>query len=307
NHYFKVGILYKLEIDFVKFQLLIKERSEGSQIFTLEPQIQTAMFGASLIDDVVERFSEIPPLIDEDRDGDKYKELKGMIKNNIRRNRLFNNLNSISKYPSSFSIQLRKSRDEPVTTIFTPKKKYRKTISKWKELDVTKREEEFIGALTIVHGEGEIYFKIRDIHGASIKYKFPEVEEEKYINYYKKIIKVSGLYDPVRNKLENITNLELMEKISLDKLNDLVFKEDLKLDLEFKNDAFFVVNEDLNIVAAGKTFKEMYNNLYDCLTTHIDYFVFSKVPLTPGAQKIKQRLYNLINLDNWERISNDYV
>ena len=240
--------------------MLIKERSEGSQIFTLKPQAQTARFGTSLIDDVVEKFSEIPKLIDEDRDGDKYKELKGIIKNNVRRRRLFNNLHSISKHPGSFSIQLRKSIKEPFNPIFIPKKKYRKTISKWKELDIVKREEEFIGALTIVHGEGEIYFKIRDIHGTSIKYKFPEVEEEKYIDYYKKIIKISGLYDPIRNRLENISKLELLDKISLDKLKDLVFKENLNLDLEFKTDAFFVINEELNIVAAGKTFKEMHNN-----------------------------------------------
>lgn len=289
------------------FQLLIKGRSEGSQIFTLKPQAQTTTFGASLIDNVVEKFSEISKLIDEDRNGDKYKELKGMIKNNVRRRRLFNNFHSISKHPGSFSIQLRKSRKEPFDTIFMPKKKYRKTLTIWKELDIIKREEEFTGALTIVHGEGEIYFKIRDIYGASIKYKFLEIEEEKYIDYYKKIIKISGLYDPTKNLLENISKPELVDKISLDKLKDLVFKEKLNLNLEFKTNAFFVINEELNIVAAGKTFKEMYDNLYDCLITHIDYFIFTKVPLTKGAKDIKKKLINLINLDEWEKDLNDYL
>lgn len=289
------------------FQLLIKERSKGSQIFTLQPQAQTPIFGASLIDDAVETFSEIPKLMDEDTEGDKYKEIKGIIGNNARRRRLFNNLHSISKYPGSFSIQLKKSLKEPFTPIFTPKKKYRKTLSKWKELDIEKREEEFIGALTIVHGEGEIYFKIRDVNGISIKYKFLEVEEDKYINYYKKIIKISGLYDPIRNRLENISKLELFNKISLDKLYDLEFKEKLNLNLDFKTDAFFVINEELNIVAAGKTFKEMHDNLYDCLITHVEYFILTKDPLTPGAKKIKEKLTNLIHLDKWENDSNGYL
>ncbi len=283
-----------------QFQLLIKERLKGSQIFTLQPQLQTPEFGASLIDDAVEKFSEIPKLMDEDIDGDKYKELKGIIGNNARRRRLFNNLHSISKYPGSFSIQLKKSQKEQFTPIFTPQKKYRKTLSKWKELDIEKREEEFIGALTIVHGEGEIYFKIRDVNGISIKHKFLEVEEAKYVNFYKKIIKISGLYDPIRNRLENISSLELFNQISLDKLYDLEFKEKLNLNLEFKTDAFFVINEELNIVAAGKTFKEMHDNLYDCLITHVEYFILSKDQLTSGAKKIKEKLINLINLDKWE-------
>lgn len=290
-----------------QFQLLIIERREGSQIFTLLPQAQTPTFGASLIDNVLEKFSEIPILIDEDRNGDKYKEVKGIITNNARRRRLFNNLKSISKYPGSFSIQLRKSKEEPFTTIFIPKKKYRKTLSKWKELDVIKREEEFIGALTIVHGEGEIYFKIRDIHGISIKYKYLEVEEERYISYYKKIIKISGLYDPTKNRLENISKIELVDAISLSNLKELEFKENLNLALEFKANAFFVINEELNIVAAGKTFKEMYNNLYACLITHLEYFVFTKDPLTQGAEKIKKKLTNLINFDKWEKDLNDYL
>ncbi len=290
-----------------QFQLLIKERSEGSQIFTLHPQTQTPTFGASLIDKVIEKFSEIPKFLDEDRNGDKYKELKGIIKNNARRRRLFNNLHSISKHPSSFSIQLRKSVKEPFTPIFIPKKKYRKTLSTWKELDTIKREEEFIGALTIVHGEGEIYFKIREIHGISVKYKFLELEEEKYISYYKKIIKISGLYDPTKNRLENISKLELLDKISLDKLKDLEFKETLNLALEFKANAFFVINEELNIVAAGKTFKEMYNNLYGCLITHLEYYIFTKDPLTQGAKEIKKKLIDLINLDKWEKDLNDYL
>ncbi len=290
-----------------QFQLLIKERKEGSQVFTLKPQIQTTTFGASVIDEVVEKFSDIPKLIEEDKNGDNYKEMKSMIKNNVRRRRLFNDFHSISRHPNSFSIQLKKSPKEPFITIFTPRKKYRKTISHWKELDITKREEEFIGALTIVHGEGEIYFRIREIHGTSIKYRFPEVEEEKYINYYKKIIKLSGLYDPSRNRLENISKIEPYDKISLDKLKDLVFKKKLNLNLEFKADAFFVINDELNIVAAGKTFKEMKENLYGCLLTHIEYYIFTRDQLTPGAKEIRRKLIDLINLDNWEKDLNDYL
>ncbi len=290
-----------------QFQLLIIERSEGSQIFSLKPQAQTPTFGASLIDNVVEKLLEIPKLLDEDRNGDNYKALKGIITNNVRRHRLFNNLQSISKHPGSFSIQLRKSRKETFATIFVAKKKYRKTLSKWKELDVIKREEEFIGALTIVHGEGEIYFKIRDIHGISIKYKFLEVEEERYISYYKKIIKISGLYDPIKNRLENVSKLELVDAISLHNLKDLEFKENLNLALEFKANAFFVINEELNIVAAGKTFKEMYNNLYGCLITHLEYYIFTKDPLTQGAKEIKKKLIDLINFDKWEKDLNDYL
>lgn len=276
------------------FSLLIKERKEGSQIYELVPQKQTQTFGITPIHQVVTIFSKISKLLETDQEGSNYKEVKGYVKNSKRRSELFNAFHALSRDPNSFVVDLKKTIDSTAKTIFYPKKKYRSSINSWKDLEIKKREEEFIGALTKIQIEGEIHFRIRDMFGNSIKHRFIEPEINKYRSFFTEVVKVRGLYNPVRNLLETIEKIELHNEIFLNKLKEFEFNYPLKIELKFMEDSFFAFNKDLNLRGVGKTFKEMEEDLYLDLCSACNLYVMSGKELTLAAKKIKSELVNLI-------------
>jgi len=276
------------------YSLLIKGKKQGSDIYTLIPQTETGTFGTAPIDEAMSTIREICHLLDEDVDGSNYKEVKGIIKNSQRRKKIFNDIHAISKHPGSFEITLKETKESRPERLFKPKKLTRKKVNLWKELEITKREEEFIGALTVIQAEGKVFFKIRDIYGNSIKYHFIESNLDEYLQYFKQIIKIKGLYNPIYNKLETIKEFKLHNKISINKLDDLEFNYPLELELKFIENGFFAINKKLNIIGVGKTFKEMYKDLYSDLLSAIDLYLKSDKELTLGAQKIKKSLVSLI-------------
>jgi hypothetical protein len=288
------------------FNLLIQRQAKGSQAFILIPQLQTATFGTSPIDEVVQTFSEISNAIERDRDGSNYERVKSYFNSPKMRIKVFNRLRRISRYPGSFTIELKKSPDTVPKRIFRARKRYKSTLKKWKELEVQKRVETITGALTIIHGERDLYIRIRDKFGHSVEYKYDEREEERFHGMYKKIIRAEGLYNPISNEMEEIKQIEVLSELTLNDLKGLEFKTPLTLSLDYHYDAFFCRNTDLNIVAAGETFTEMYNNLYDCIITHLHYFMDKDQNLTKGAQKIKKGLLDLISEKDLEELTNGY-
>ncbi len=288
------------------YTLLIKDQKKGSQVFVMIPQYQTTSFGTSPIDEVMQNFSQISNLIDRDRDGSNYNEAKAYFNDLEIRRTFLKRIKSLSRYPGSFAIELKKTHDSEPIRIFKAKKNYRKTLNKWRRMDIEKRIEQITGALTIIHGERDLYIRIRDIFGNSIEYKYDEKEEPRFLNMYKKVIKVKGLYNPIRNQLEKIEMLNVINILPIEDVRGIRFTRTLNLKLEFKYDAFFAKNEELNIVAAGKTFSEMYNDLYNCIISHIRYFIVNDDLLTKGAQKIKYKLLNLINEKDLKEIKDGY-
>lgn len=278
------------------YSLLIKGKKEGSDVYTVIPQNDTSKFGTSPIDESVIIMKKIYNLLISNDSDKSYTEIRGMIKNSQRRKRIFNDFYAISKYPLSFKVMLKRSETDEQEQLFKPEKETRKRINYWKELEVKKRVEEFIGALTVIQAEGRIFLKLRDSHGYSIKYNFIESNLEKYIRFFKKIVKVKGLYNPVNNKLETIESFELNNKIFIDELIDLKFNFPLELELEFHENGFFAINKQLNIIGVGETFKEMYEDLFEDINSAIDLYIHSKLELTPKAQEIKDYLFSLIKI-----------
>ncbi len=279
------------------YRLLIKDRKEGSQIYDLIPASQTSTLDKSPIKSIFETFKEINGILEQDQNGNKYNDIKGNVKNHKRRNRLFNDLQILSRHPGSFSVSLIAEDLKERLPLFTPQKKYKSSINSWKKLEITKRKEEFTGALTIIHGEGDIYFKIRDIYGISIKHRLLESEVNEYVKYFKQIVKVSGFYNPIKSILETIEEFTLYNNIKLTELHDIKFKDAIQFELSFWEDAFLICNKDLGLYGAGKTFKEMYENLYEDMTSAINAYINTKQELTPGAEKIRSLLLKLIDID----------
>lgn len=111
------------------YSLLIKDKREGSDIYTLIPQNDTQTFGTAPIDETIIVMKNIAKLIREDVDGRNHKKLMGIIENSNRRKKIFNDFHTISKYPGSFEILLKESTLEEPKKIFKPEKDTRKTLN----------------------------------------------------------------------------------------------------------------------------------------------------------------------------------
>ncbi len=286
-------------IEPLNYDLLIKDHRKGSEVYSLVPRIQTSIYGATAISKAVETLSNISDILDEDVEGNKHKDVVEVIKNPANRRAIFKKLDKLTK-PGDFEISLKETKEAEPRRIYYPTKQYKKSIKKWQKLELVKREETIMGALTVLHGEKDKFFAIRDTKGNYVRYRYVEAEEKNFYPLFKKVVKITGLFNPIKNEIEKIKKQEAIDKINLNNIKDLEFKYPLTLDLEFKFDAFFVSNEDLNLIAAGKTFKEMYDDLYFGLVSHIEYFINTSEELTPSAQKIKLKLIDLIDLKNWE-------
>ena len=279
------------------YDLLIKDTiKKRSQVFELIPHIQTTLFGFSPLEKAIETFQEIAKVLDGDVNGSNYKKILDLIYDSNNRNELYNSLRRFTKKAGIVELSLRKPNEVEFKKIFTTKRRYYQSVVEWKKLEKKEIKIEFLGALTVLHGERTKYFGIRSEKGAYIKYKYSESEEKRFIPYYKKVLKIKGIIIPYQNMLNRIDEMEVFDTISLNKLLDLKFKHPLELKLEFMEDAFFGINEELNIVAAGKTIEDMYNDLHEGIISDIKLYIDSGRELTSGAQKLKNKLLNLIEI-----------
>ena len=299
---FSIGKALNSKTERINYDLLIKTRKKGSEVYSLVPRMQDASIeGSAVLSDALKGLSRFNELLQIDVEGDRYSEVIKIIENPDHRNKIYRNLLKLSK-PGKIEVILKKTENEKPEMLFYPLKKYHKSLNSWRILETKSKKETIVGALTVMHGDKDKFWAVRDSLGNYVRYRYTEAEEKKYYPLFKNVLELDVLLDPLRKEIRNIYEVKVKKTIELTKLFDLQFKQTLSLTLEFKYDAFFAVNESLNIVSAGKTFKELYSDLYDCLISHLEYFVDSKDPLTKGAELIKEKLLSLIDIASWEGI-----
>ncbi|MFX1499975.1 MAG: hypothetical protein ACFFDH_03320 [Promethearchaeota archaeon] len=282
--------------DIKDFRFLIKSIKLDSYDCLIESySISKDLVGESIVERVINEFEEISVLVDKKEREDAYSRLIDKIRSQDKRITLYNYYDRIiPKENNAFQIYIGKKEDPKSRRIFMSKKQQRKNINTWREMDKKPERESktIIGVIKNLNAirENKKFVNIIDQEGNKIHYYYKKDEREKIIKFYdSNIIKITGEYDPHQKTLYNLMEIKKMDSVELFKLNDLKFKQPIKLELEYKHGSLFGSNKEFGLFASGSSYNDMLDDLYIRIIDILEMYSNSEIKFTKKSKEYRMK------------------
>ncbi|MFW9880998.1 MAG: hypothetical protein ACFFG0_48670 [Candidatus Thorarchaeota archaeon] len=285
---------YKRNIQDFRF-LIKKIKLESFECVIESYGVSKDLLGEDPVEKVINEFKEISELIDIQEREETFVKLKEKIKEPKNRISLYNYFDRIvPKENKAFQIYTKEKTDPESERIFLSKRRYKKNIDAWRQLDKKIKPEtaSFIGIIKSLNAYNinKKFIKIIDESGNKIQYFYDEQEKERFTKLYDRdIIKISGEYDPYQKSITNLTMFEKIRSTELSKLKNLKFKHPVKFDLEYEHSSIYGINKEFDLYAMGSNYNEMLQDLYNRIRSTIELYSNPQIKFTNSSEEYRKK------------------